>query len=687
MHDHDNARGAAGVRTSPRTPPGRPHGPQVTAGNAAVVQMLRQAGHPWAQERNDPAAPEVPVPVQRLVSQITPGDGGTVGAVNVVGRPESPYTGTMGDHSTAYVVQVRAITERLRGRAPGEAAAEVLGLVAEVERLPGYQLVDSLPPERRTRFTKAHQVVLSRAQSLAHGHVPEATQMLELQSLVGDFLHFRELVPLSTMNVRAVAPAEAGKGKGESGPSQVLAQEVNSGGTDPEYLRRAIIGLLDVSGVGLVVTQHDPDQLSSLAPGLTQTQDPRQRVEFIVDQHLMSIESAYPGVLAAAYGGDGSQARQSIATEVGIEVENRRERNRSSYTAKIASLDEQIVRRLANLAISRGNMKGREQAALDDVQRLRRDAAAGLEANGGTAPAEPVSAEMTGSRSRNPPQRYGSTVASASAPAASRGSSMAMHSVMELDTDMDMDVDMDGNAEPQEESAEAMEAREPLASQISMDANGTITAFDSAGRSPSPFSGTMGAHTTAWVVHVDAVRRAVLGKNVDSALAGLSDLAQQAHDTQSRMAAHFPVDTPHQEKLDESHSTLLRIGEETRRAPEQTKVLFLQGVINALLTYLNYIPGATLLATNTGGRGEGTLRNRLLAHEHGRAPLHQAELLDALLGLLDLEEASPGQRAVLMENHLRNVTHAYPTCVGDSGITGIAVTRLLRMWEQRSQTS
>ncbi|MFD0150545.1 hypothetical protein ACWGQ4_28105 [Streptomyces sp. NPDC055721] len=678
MHDHDNARGAAGVRTSPRTPTGRPRGPQATAGNAAVVQMLRQAGHPWAQERNDPATPEVPV--QRLVSQITPGDGGTVGAVNVVGRPESPYTSTMGDHSTAYVVQVRAITERLRGRAPGEAAAAVLELVDEVRRLPGFQLLGSLPPERRTRLTEAQQTVLGRARSLADGRVPEATQMLELQSLVGDFLHFRELVPLSTMNVRAVAPAEAGKGKGESGPSQVLAQEVNNGGIDPEYLKRAIIGLLDVSGVGLVVTQHDPEQLSALAPGLTQAQDPWQRAALIVDQHLMSIESAYPGVLAAAYEGGEDQARASVRAEVEIEVENRRERNRSSYEAKIASLDEQIVRRLGNLAISRGNMRGREQTALEDVQRLRRDAADGLTANGGTARPEPVSAEMTGTRTRNPPQRYGSTVASASAPAPSRGSSMAMHTVMDLGEDMD--VDMDGNAESQEESAEAMEAREPLASQISMDANGTITGFESAGRSPSPFSGTMGAHTTAWVVHLDVVRRAIVGRSVPDAFAALSALTAEAESAQARMTPSFTfVGSPHTDLANGARGALQRAAEQTANAPESTRVLFLQSMINALLTYLNYIPGATLEAAGTAGRGEGTLRNRLIEHERGDTPLGPWQLQDTLLGLLDLTAANAHQRIVLMENHLRHVEHAYPHCVGDAGIRRIGLHDLVARWE------
>ncbi|MET9675851.1 hypothetical protein ABZY68_22550 [Streptomyces sp. NPDC006482] len=674
MHDHENARVAGSDRTPVRPPHGRPHGPQAAAGNAAVVRMLRQAGHAWARERNEPATPEVPV--QRLVSQITPGDGGTVRDVNVVGRPESPYTSTMGDHSTAYVVQVRAITERLRGRTPGDAAEQVRLLIQEVELLPGLRLFDSLPPERQRRLREAHDAVRGRAERLANGLVPEATQMLELQTLVGEFLHFRELVPLSTMNVRAVAPAEAGKGKGESGPSQVLAQHVNNGGSDPEDLRKAILALLDVSGVALVATQHDQDQLAALAPGLTRHQDPEQRAGLIVEQHLMSIETAYPGVVATAYGGS-DQATEAILAQVGVQVEDRKERNRSSYRDKVASFDAQIHVRLGNLALSRGNAK--EQKALDSVRLLRMQAADGLVANGGEAPPMPVTAEMTGARVRNPPQRYGSTVAGASAPAARGGSSMAMD--VDMDGDMDMGEPSARAVAPEEEAAQAMEARQPLASQISMDEGGRITAFDSAGRSPSPFSGTMGAHTTAWVVHVDVVRRAITGRSVDAALAALSELTAEAHRTQATMAEHFPVEAPHQARLDEAYAALLRAGEQTAVAPEQTKVLFLQGVINALLTYLNYVPGATLQATDTTGRGEGTLRNRLLAHERGTTGAQPRELQDALLGLLDVEAAEAGQRPVLMEHHLRNVENAYPTCVADSRIRTLTIPHLLARWE------
>ena len=45
-----------------------------------------------------------------LAVQITPGKSkGKVGKVNAVGRPTSPYSGTMGDHSTAFITHVLGI--------------------------------------------------------------------------------------------------------------------------------------------------------------------------------------------------------------------------------------------------------------------------------------------------------------------------------------------------------------------------------------------------------------------------------------------------------------------------------------------------------------------------------------------------------------------------------------------------
>ena len=61
MHTNGSARSneAESSRSSARTPTGRAATPlpllstlQGSVGNAAVVQMLREAGHPWSQDRH-----------------------------------------------------------------------------------------------------------------------------------------------------------------------------------------------------------------------------------------------------------------------------------------------------------------------------------------------------------------------------------------------------------------------------------------------------------------------------------------------------------------------------------------------------------------------------------------------------------------------------------------------------------
>ncbi|MFE3182664.1 DUF4157 domain-containing protein [Streptomyces violascens] len=61
MHDRDNAKENAAEKKNGRTPARKSESAahlalQSTAGNAAVVQMLRQARHPWAQEQHQHGA-------------------------------------------------------------------------------------------------------------------------------------------------------------------------------------------------------------------------------------------------------------------------------------------------------------------------------------------------------------------------------------------------------------------------------------------------------------------------------------------------------------------------------------------------------------------------------------------------------------------------------------------------------
>lgn len=116
---------------------------QRALGNRMIAEVLAAESHRHGDDCDHSApatrtaatrpAPEPPAhgaaAVQRaLVSQVesTSDDGRTVKvqALNIIGRPDSPFSGTMGDHSTAFAVQVEAVRRRVVGQT---AAAAVLG--------------------------------------------------------------------------------------------------------------------------------------------------------------------------------------------------------------------------------------------------------------------------------------------------------------------------------------------------------------------------------------------------------------------------------------------------------------------------------------------------------------------------------------------------------------------------------
>jgi hypothetical protein len=54
--------------------------------------------------------------------------------------------------------------------------------------------------------------------------------------------------------------------------------------------------------------------------------------------------------------------------------------------------------------------------------------------------------------------------------------------------------------------------------------------------------------------------------------------------------------------------------------------LLLQSYVNALLTYVNFIPGIPAESGDTGGKGEGCSRRIVREHESGQHPASQREL-------------------------------------------------------------
>gem|GEM_PF-3154026 len=151
--------------------------------------------------------------------------------------------------------------------------------------------------------------------------------------------------------------------------------------------------------------------------------------------------------------------------------------------------------------------------------------------------------------------------------------------------------------------------------------NITISDVLIAGRTPSPFSGTMGAHSTAWVAHIDAVRRQMIGYHLDEACGFMKDFSrQQLASPLLRLAQYLEQD--HVEKLKSAGEALQAavsqiepFQDESNINNSQVVIAGLQKLLSMLLTFVNYLPMATVAGGNPGGNGEGVARTLLNLHE------------------------------------------------------------------------
>jgi hypothetical protein len=237
---------------------------------------------------------------------------------------------------------------------------------------------------------------------------------------------------------------------------------------------------------------------------------------------------------------------------------------------------------------------------------------------------------------------------------------------------------VDVDADDLEEEAESQGA---LAIQVIVDDAGTVTGVRSAGRPPSPFAGsTMGAHTTAWTVHVDRVRQLVEGLSIDEALAAVAKLETEREEMEKQLGPAFAF----------PKSSSLPGGADGSSGGNH--LLELQSAIITHLEAVNLVPGAALAAADVGGKSEGKHRRVLLEHlglqqYKGKSVAYtKAQVLEAVVGLLDVgglsaEIESDDERFAelvidhdegplnrLVEQHLTAIEASYPGALAAAGL-------------------
>ncbi|QHS63002.1 eCIS core domain-containing protein [Chitinophaga agri] len=175
------------------------------------------------------------------------------------------------------------------------------------------------------------------------------------------------------------------------------------------------------------------------------------------------------------------------------------------------------------------------------------------------------------------------------------------------------------------------------------------------GRPKSPFSQTMGAHTTAWIVITDRIWTGLVGLTVEQAAAELLNLGNEARGLLLQFASEMKMDvkqayavnvainsliqaeTPLKKIKQDAENPFFFFQQNTDVSPLSSwqKVLYLQEGITAILELTNLSPGATLYVGRTTGDGEGTHRGVLLKFMDDPQSVSKEEVAMAINGLHD----------------------------------------------------
>ncbi|MGB0563738.1 MAG: hypothetical protein ACPGVO_18360, partial [Spirulinaceae cyanobacterium] len=144
------------------------------------------------------------------------------------------------------------------------------------------------------------------------------------------------------------------------------------------------------------------------------------------------------------------------------------------------------------------------------------------------------------------------------------------------------------------------------------------------GRTPSPFPGTMGAHSTAWIAHLDAVRRMLVNTEFSEGSKNLIWLAREELNSESSplLALKGFLDDQHKKKLEDSEvilkDSIKGLEEEISKEKPEAQAIKqkIHQLINDYLTYTNYLPMSTVKGGDPSGHGEGVARSNINTFEY-----------------------------------------------------------------------
>ena len=606
-----------------------------------------------------------------LTTQLVVHTNNEIKEVRIIGRPEKLFSNSMGDHTTAFAAHVGGLIVRLKGKNYQKAIEGMNELVEKLTNLPGTELVDSLPKLHKAKYEDALKKLKEIKAKLTQTS-KDTTKWLDLQDYVNAYLSWRELLPLSGINVMDVVPGRAGKGKGEGVKNLMKYQRRES--VDNKKVKQEILDNFDPQGVAIaILAKAEGFDLEEVAPGISENMQNDEIVEIYVQQHLNSMTVYFP--IAMKKHGDVKtelikKVKDLLNQEVTswIETNNKLLKTRNSdfnelyrtYKNKPNKFDEERITKLlperfkyASNIKALKDVKGeaQDEKATLLVENWKKDIDDWEEKKSIKSIEEDMKKERESSTTNQIKTR-----------------SSSKRKAEEISTGEDKaPLEAKQKALKAEKAAlKKEELKSPLATQLRLDSEGKINQLRSGGRSLSPFSGTMGAHTTAWIVRVDRVREALLGKSINKAIEAFEILLSEVKTYEKNMLEVFKAPTGLKEK--EFKENVEKELTETLKAAknstlESEKVLLLQESVNFLLTYENHIPGSTLNSGSLNpGNSEGKHRETL------RNPGDKTanEINNAINGLLDLKDPSltAKQKKALKLAHKTIISKTYPQAYG-----------------------
>jgi len=666
---------------------------QRTVGNQAVQRLLR-GDHsklvlPPIHHRQLTSNAGQRLIQRELAVQIQPEDDDydTIKTVEIVGRPEGYWSDTMGDHTTAFIVHIESIRSRLKGQSIDSAIIMVASLVAAAKSLPGVEMAKNLEGGFQSKYNEALTTLNAIETNL--------TDAAHLQSYINAYLQFRELIPGSTVKTKSKT-GYFGKGKGESGHAEKLVKyEMTE--QNPAELVPSILGVFDSTGVGMMAVEANADRITEMSPGMDTKIEAVDRAKKVWEQHLQSIKMSFPKCYEAAKTDLATiNVPQMIKAEVERDVEQDIDQVFTflnlavQYRANIGGMTAKTTKpellaedyygtaqyrvqydywqdaiKEAGEWIERGEIQYKLLKKIDEHTLYKFDAGT-LKGYLGQVKQSPTTAiHLVVPQKPAIPRKPKPT-----APKKVEDKRGTKRKAEESDADTGPSKAAKGKAgaTPKKKVAFVPDAKQPLAVQIKLADDNTVSEMMVGGRPPSPFAGTMGAHTTSWIVHLDHVRAYIIGKTILEAIDEVSEhLVQDAEDMYNEIGAKADIPLPHRYQLNEAKEAL----DSTKQTAEGTihSSLFLQQYIQQLLTYINFIPNATLRKNDTTGHGEGTYRTTLMDYERSVSdgdtpPTERDTLKEAIVKLFDSSSRGP-----MWNNHLRIISKAYPNAFAKAGYT------------------